>query len=446
MPRPLRTYSLPALLVFLSFVWQPVLSQDLLIKGKVLDAASGSALASAVITAQGGEQHAVTDSAGAFEMWLRPNTQFVSISLLGYENAVYQIPSIILANPLRITIRLKSKSIALPAVTVSPELCVPVVKDKAYYVLDFEIIEQQRLLVLTYELGVKGGALLLTDADGKKLSEARFSEEPVELFHDCLSNEHVVTEEGAYQIHVNDSLVTLLPKTDIARFNRYLRPCVAKTDSGFFFIRRYMHEKALSVGRPREVALALSYWMERAGQEPKFVRFIADSKMQELDASEYTFEQQKLDAGMYRGGASGHGPEADRAFAVMTLLKDAYAPLYALRDSLVLFNFLESKIEIYSSGGTRLGARPFLFEHDKYWKRQLLYDEWTGRFYTFFDRDGKLSVCAMDCSSGKTEKPIPVMLPFARKLRVANGFLYFIKSDNAWDGTKYLYRQLLEEK
>lgn len=446
MPTSQRTYRIAALLALLFCLGRSARCQDLLIKGKVLDAANQATLPSAVITAQGGEQHAITDSAGAFEMWLKPNTQFISINLLGYENSVYQVPSIILNNPLRITVKLKSKSITLPAVTFSQELCVPVVKNKAYYVLDFDIIDQQHLLVLTYEMHVKGGALLLTDADGKKLSEARFSEEPVELFYDCLSNTHVVTKDGTYQVHVSDSVVDLLPKTDIERFNRYLRPCVAKTDSGFFFIRRYMAERSLSVGQPRKVGLALSYWMERPGKEPKFVRYIADSKMQELDAGESSFEQQKLAAEMYRGGASGHGPEADRAFAVMTLLKDAYAPLYAVNDSILLFNFPESKMEVYSGGGTQLRDTPLNFERSKYWKRQLLYDRWSERFYTVFDKDGKVSVCHLDCVSGETGSPIAVKEPFARKLRVANGFLYFIKSDNTWDGTKYLYRQLLEEK
>lgn len=421
----------------------PLSGQNILVKGTVTDEESKKAIPNVSVTSSPLDFYATTDSTGAFEMVIDEKTSFLVFNILGYEKKTYSIPSIILANPLVVQIKLKKREVLLPSVTVFADVVAPVIKNKNFYVRDYDVLEDGKILALVYELNKKGGQIILTDDAGKIFSKAFFPDEPEELFLDCYSNHHIVTDAGAYQIYIeNDTAVNLLDKTDLKKFKELLVPCVGQSSEGLFFVKKYSKLTPLPVGQPKETTLSLSYIMVTNSGQRKYIYTAADEKMEALQKSESSFEDQKDKAGMYREG--GHGRERDKMFTEMTLVKDVFAPLLVQKDTVMIFDFANSKISFYSAAGSYVRSHNMDFERDRSWKRQLIFDKPQGKFYTVFDNGGVFSVHQIDPNSGKIAQHVKLELPFTNKIKIVNGVIYFIRSDVEWDGTKYLYRQRLD--
>ena len=87
----------------------------------------------------------------------------------------------------------------LEGVAISASPVIPVFKDDHYSVLDYEIMDDN-LLLLVYRYRLKRSQLVLLTRLGDTLDYTDAPEIPSKLYKDALNNVHYVTQSGkAYQ-------------------------------------------------------------------------------------------------------------------------------------------------------------------------------------------------------------------------------------------------------
>ena len=160
---------------------------------------------------------------------------------------------------------------------------------------------------------------------------------------------------------------------------------------------------------------------------------------------EYTFDQEGLDV-----------VENIRKFGLDGLIPPPpiYDPVFAVGDSLVLFNFEADKIEFFDKNAQLVGETPIKFHRNvkwngerpmkSTWNRMVLVDWARKKFYAVFLEDSILVLHKIDMKTGKAKEVARLSgFQFVFLPRVNDGMLYFMYHTGKTH-SKALYRMAIE--
>ena len=100
---------------------------------------------------------------------------------------------------------------------------------------DFELLDDDRLLLLTYERTLKRGSeLLLTNYDEKIIAQLPTGPKTRELMRDFRGNIHLITEDWVYNVKPEEDFMRLF-RIEKPYFMRYVAPLIDTVDMRMFF-------------------------------------------------------------------------------------------------------------------------------------------------------------------------------------------------------------------
>ncbi|HNX82759.1 MAG TPA: carboxypeptidase-like regulatory domain-containing protein [Candidatus Omnitrophota bacterium] len=397
--------------------------QTHMLKGIIIDDLSQKPVQGVTIKVEHSKTGTFTDRNGRFSLPLKKLPVTLQLTAIGYEAMMLDITRYV-SDTIRIP--LKSQVYMLEGVAISASPVIPVFKDDHYSVMDYEIMDDN-LLLLVYRYRLKRSQLVLLTRLGDTLDYTDAPETPSKLYKDALENVHYVTQSGrAYQCFFYVGAKKLI-FTSITQYDT-----LCDVMKNFLFSmnnRLYFQEYS-----PNGFISGIGYWQSSKGKH--YTRFIRDEEM---------IWRKKDDL---RAVKAGFCPfPADNMF----FYKKINAPLYKFGDNrMLLFNFPNDSIEILDaetntiSGipitfhkeeelnfGNQLGhvfdniGKSFISGKDK-WGKNILMDVPAEKAYTYNMKNGIYHLKQINLYTGELDdcKSIPYIFP--KKVQIYKGEVYFL--------------------
>ncbi len=141
--------------------------------------------------------------------------------------------------------------------------------------------------------------------------------------------------------------------------------------------------------------------------------------------------------------------DVDKAFHLITnrmlwdntALRYLDAPLFASGDTLLVFDFFNSVIHMYSPYGILLKERPILFRFGDLMLLKMIHDEVTDRYFVLDRRTDMTSITEIDVEHGvATANSFKLEKSFTDKVRIRGDNIYYL-FQNGRGSVKQLYIQ-----
>ncbi len=405
-----------------SFLFISAQSQKLNLYGRISDSVSDSAIYNANIRINDSNVGTSSDKNGKFSLAINAFPLKICISHISYEEQSF----ILYEHPGEgLDIHLNPSFKLIREVIISSEKVKNLTKDNLFAVNDFEIFGQH-LLMLVYDYNFskeKNPWLVLINSNGDTICKT-FTGKDGSFFKDCTGQIHLLTQNEAWQIFISNNSITLAHPSEISAFTKAMEPCIASIGSNYF-LKKYSHGQQV-----------LNYIIaSTVDSSYENMRIIADNAGLKMLVSRNRFF------------AMGANPptDADLRFEEMCFTGPVFAPLYKLGKNILIFNFVDSKLEFYSEQGIHQKDIPINFHKNPCWKEEIISDERCEKVYSLFIRDGISTLREINLENGKLMQAIKIpKFKFIEKLKVNDNKLFFLYRKTSSEELKAIYVMSLE--
>jgi hypothetical protein len=133
--------------------------------------------------------------------------------------------------------------------------------------------------------------------------------------------------------------------------------------------------------------------------------------------------------------------EFEKRFSEMCIFDPIYAPMAVLDSNLYLFNYVDDKLEIYSSDNKQLAQKTINFHKEKGFYELLLLDEGKRKFYAVYRKNGIFYLAEIDTSKAIISSNIKIPeFEYIEKLQVKDGIAFFLYKKSMANSYKRLFK------
>lgn len=411
--------------------------------GRAISQLSQQGLCGVSVRVAGTGEATLTDAGGYFSISL-PHRQHVSLVCrhLSYEPRVKEL-EVNGADSIYTIVVLKEKENILGNVDVyaarKPDT---IAGSPRFSIFDFDFWED-RFILLTAERTLEKAELKLTDYSGKVSYTTKIPPEAgpaKELYHDYMGYTNLVCENLVYRVNVFNEAFVLIAM-DAADYNAYVRP-VVDTLNGKLIFSDYW----------KEYPLFSYYAFDRSDSSKKQLITIANEDLLQAYHFEYYAMKPAEKLAARRMAMDLHTDKRIIA-ALMTgftksmFYEPLYAPLFVLKDTLCVFDHYKDLLFHFDRHGYRLDSLPISYNHPKNWrewKRLMVKDDVENTIYAVYDRSGHKYLRQIDYRTGKDKGLYNLQFYSADKIRVRDGYAYYIYRPFESTQQKFLYRELVK--
>ena len=376
-----------------------------------------------------------SDAKGHYAMSLYDRTKDIKLyySCIGYQDTIVNLtPNQLQRDSINISFKMRPKNYALSEVTVcenKPEIAY---HEKMVSLETYEINEMGIYLIAYQQ---SGNALLHLSFDLDTLSVLPIARKYDRLYKDVFGQIHLMSYDSTYQIghrRYRDTYMDaeLFYGMRIDEFYYIMGDNAAVTDS-LFIIATY---------RTKGQELYYHYF-KRGNPDGHLLEYVFDKESLDLLGNIRKFDGLDEEATDYYA----HFVMRPRfkKLRKCTSHKCAlnpptiYDPLFAIGDSLVLFNFEADKNEYFDKNAQPIGETPIKFHrflkwNGKWlmkdnWKKEVLVDVVRKEFYAVFEDESVMSILKIDLKTGQTQVVARLSdFHFVQLPTVNDGTLYFM--------------------
>lgn len=369
----------------------------------------------------------VTDKKGDFSVYIDSVPVIMVVSHLGYETRKIYLDNTSYSLMIEMTPSVQQLSeVEITALGTAEPLSRP----RTTTVLDYEP-DSGYVITLSTRLRTNDDLLVFRKGEGDTLAVRSMSGSNARrLFRDCLGNIHLVTRDSVFQLFRTGDSITLLYGVTIKRFNALLADCVLSTEELLFFKKTEKHE------------LGISYFtVNRTSHERQVISSMNDSarlRMAKKNPGDWNLLLRK------------RVPEGREDFVTWSYVhKILYRPLssslFKAAGYICALNSSDHTIEFYRPDGSyssKLLINITNGEEGK-WCGEVYPDGMTCKVYTAFSRNGYYTLYRIDLNTGELKRCAAIEKVYPDKIRVQNGFVYYLCREPGENRTVDLYRQRL---
>jgi len=133
-----------------------------------------------------------------------------------------------------------------------------------------------------------------------------------------------------------------------------------------------------------------------------------------------------------------------RSFYLLRDIAPPYAPGFKKEDSIYIFDHMNQWLFSHNLEGGRVDSVGIY--HDALNREELisvLQDPFTEKIYTHHERSGVHYIRKVDLKTGATGRPYKINHPFAEKVKIFEGYVYYVHSTAKDKSVKHLLREKL---
>lgn len=306
-------------------------------------------------------------------------------------------------------------------------------------VADFEILDENNLLLLTYERKLnKGAELVLVDANETIQSIKAVGSDALHLFMDFRGFIHLMYKSRLDYVHLEDDSFALVPM-DKAYYQRFVAPIIDTNKTKFYFTNY------------RETYPAADFFAYDVLDSTYLkISSVSDAVMMDMYIKEYLWmdTRTKLWAREMeqKTGIDKEEIVGEAIFTNSIFYKEIYAPLFLKNDTIYLFDFYQDYVRKFDRNGEKLDSIPIAMHHNPKktgWCNRLVQDPITGNIFAVFDKGGYSIIRPMNLDNATLGLPIRLEFRYVEKLIIHDNAAYYTYRPFESNQKKFLYRQLL---
>ena len=369
----------------------------------------------------------VTDGTGAFSFFCDTIPAMLIVSFVGFESKSVLLDE----TSFRLSLYLRRKAIDLNEVEIKANLLEPFFKDDHYAVLDYDV-DSNLVWLLIFRQRISQSVLICKNLLGDTVATSGpFTFKPVSIFRDCIGTLHVLSRDSGFQVFRSGDSIQLIHPVKLKKFEDILKNCVASNKEILFF--RKVTDHGLSVeyfGVNRNTMMKQT--LTRVGDEEKL-------KMKRRNNEDaYLLRIEKP-------------PDSRENFVTWNyvhkiLYRPVKAMLYQVGQYTCIFNTPGRQVEFYDHAGNFSYKLLLQVEkvNDGRWTQDVEIDKTSDKVYTTFLRNGTCTLYEINLNNGGLIRRLSLEHAYPEKVKVYNGWVYYLYDLSADADNKMLFRQKLQ--
>jgi len=400
--------------------------------GKVIDRATRYPVSSVNITFTGTNLGSSTNNRGEFSFFIDTIPVYMTVSHLGYETQRIWLDN----TSASFTVMLNPKAQMLREVEIKA-VNDPVLffKDSQYSVLDYEV-DSNRVYMLIFRFTRAESELLCLSLSGDTAScSGTLSFRPVGLFRDCLGHIHVLSNDSAYQVFRDSSILRLVFPAGIERFQKTLSDCVAASEDLLFFRKTSRDQLGMEF-----------YFINKKTSERRHLTNADDEEKMKMlrrnSEGRISNDQALL---MMSSIPDGRETFQEWMWVKKILYKPNTSSLHKIDDMLCVFNTTDYSLELYTLSGEFTSKLRMQVQetHDGRWTTEIYIDDPERKAYTSFLKNGAFTLYRIDLNTGDLKRLVTATHMYPQKVRVHSNHLFYLYDIPGAGDNKHMFRQKL---
>ncbi|MES2133238.1 MAG: carboxypeptidase-like regulatory domain-containing protein [Bacteroidota bacterium] len=437
----IATYLTLFLMLFSGIAWS---NDNIIIYGKVTDDSTHRALQYVSVQIQNSTYNTTTDKNGHYRMVI-PTKKHVSViyKLLSYVTRVKEIELSGIKDSIDISISLKQAFTSIDVVSVyaktKPDTLVGSPK---YSIYDFDFYEDKYIL-LTAVKSLKEAVLKLADDNGQIITSytvPKAGGEAKEFYHDYMGYTNLVCENFIYRINMYHDRFVLIPLA-VGDVNSFIKP-ILDTVNGKIIYTDYWKDYPL-----------FNYYSfnEKDSLKNKLIS-IEDKELMHAYNFEY-YSLKPVDKLEARRIASDLNTDKRIIAALMSgftksmFYEPLFAPLYVVKDTISVFDHYKNLLFHINREGSKIDSISINYNHPKNWKEWknvMLKDDIENSIYAVYEKNGHKYIKEISLQTGKEKGKYTLQFHSADKLKIHDGYAYYIYRPFESTQEKFFYRELIK--
>lgn len=417
-------------------------SQTLTLKGYVLSEENQTPVAQVHIQLYNSTWFCVTNTTGYFEcsVPLQPSYKLI-FTRFGFTSQVKQFR---LSDTGIIRITLKENPFLLQGVDVKARALPETLVGKPdYSILDFDFYEDRLILLTSGKHSGEKYQIRLSDYAGKIIYSKDIPEyagTPQQFFRDYTGGTILICKDTLFKVDVMGNSLYLWHLYS-RQFQEQIKPIKDSLHSQFYFCNEWP-----------DYPLFNYYTLKNGDSISRKLKAITDTELMKFYNLEYEYlpSRQKLEA---RRLASYYNTDKTIIAALMSgftksmFYSPLYAPLFTINDTICILDHHSNYLFHFTPDGTLTDSVSIAYHHPKRWqdwKRDVLKDETENKLYARFSRDGRQYLKQIDVQKGKINGMYKLQNHSADRIKIKNGFVYYVYRPFESTQEKFLYREQIQ--
>ena len=418
-------------------------AQNITVYGKVTDNATSKSLPFVSVQIQNSNYGANTNKNGSFSISV-PTKKHLSVlfKLLGYTSRVKEIDIEEGQDSILINLSLSQSYLSLDTFTVygkvKPDTLVGA---PDYSIFDFDFYEDKYIL-LTAEKTLEKAQLKLADANGKILTTyfvPKEGGEAKEFYRDYLGYTNLVCKNYIYRINMYHDRFLLIP-LKVEDVNAYIKPIIDTVNGKLIFTdywKEYPLFNYLSYNETDSTKKQLLTIEDKELMHAYNFEYYSLKPKDKLEARRIAMDL-KMDKHVVASLMSG--------FTRSMFYEPLFAPLYIIKDTICVFDHYKDKLYHLDKNGVKIDSISINYNHPKNWKEwknKMLKDDIEDLIYAVYDKNGHKYIKQISTQTGKELGKYTLQFHSADKLKIHNGYVYYIYRPYESTQEKFFYRELI---
>ena len=436
----LKTYYFLLLLsIAVSFKAQ----QTIIIYGKISDNATNKPLAFTSVQVQNSNYGASTNKNGEFSFGVPTKKHFsVIFKLLGYTSRVKEIDVEEGQDSIVLNLSLSQSYLSLDTFTVYGKIKPDtLVGAPNYSIYDFDFYEDKYIL-LTAEKSLEKAQLKLADGNGKILTSyyiPKEAGEAKEFYHDYLGFTNLVCKNYIYRINMYHDRFLLIP-LKVEDVNAYIKPIIDTVNGKLIFTdywKDYPMFNYLSYNEQDSTKKQLLTIEDKELMHAYNFEYYALKPKEKLEARRIAMDL-KMDKHVVASLMTG--------FTRSMFYEPLFAPLYIIKDTICVFDHYKDRLYHLDKNGAKIDSISINYNHPKNWKEwknKMLKDDIENLIYAVYDKNGHKYIKQISTQTGKELGKYNLQFHSADKLKIHDGYVYYIYRPFESTQEKFFYRELI---
>ncbi len=432
------------LLILFGFLSSLKAQQTITVYGIVTENSTNKPLQYVSVQIQNSNYGSSTSKNGTFSFTI-PSKKHISvlIKLLGYTSRVKESDITEGQDSVFITVALFQSYAVIDTIsiygTLKPDTLVGSPK---YSVFDFDFFED-KFILLTAEKSLQNATLKLADANGKIVTTYNIPKEggeAKEFYHDYMGYTNLICKNYIYRINMYHDRFVLIPLA-IEDVNAFIKPILDTINGKIIFsdywkdyplFNYYSFNDSDSLKRQlitvENTELMHAYNFEYYSLKPK----------DKLVARRIALDL-KTDKRIVASLISG--------FTKSMFYEPLFAPLYIIKDTICVFDHYKDKLFHLDKHGSKIDSIPISYNHPKNWKEwknKMIKDDIENLIYAVYDKNGHKYIKLISSQTGKDLGKYSLQFHSADKLKIHDGYAYYIYRPFESTQEKFFYRELVK--
>ncbi len=311
-----------------------------------------------------------------------------------------------------------------------------------YSVYDFDFYED-KLLLLTAEKNLDQAKIQLADYSGKIYSTFQLPKKAgkaISFFHDYEGYTDIICKDSVFRIDVmnNDLLLMPILKND---FEKFLIPIIDTANKNYYVSDKWDKYPSFNY-----------YYLKHNDTLNNLLQNISNQDLMKLYNLEYYYlpSRAQLEA---RRLADFYKTDKKIIAALMSgftqsmYFEPLYAPLFIINDTICIFNHYANLLYHYTKQNKLIDSVTINYHHPNNWhdwKKQLFVDEIDTKVYAFYSKSQHHYIKQINYQTGKEILSYKLQHHSAEKIKIKNGYIYYVYRPFESTQEKFLYREKIK--